>query len=65
MLECIEKSWIYTKDYDNPTEFIWANERGLEALIEMLKLINPPKEMIEEFLNSIYYRHLTYLKNKI
>lgn len=131
MLECIEKCWIYTKNYDNPTDFIWANDqkdlnatttlfiaigeeskkieenlkndisikldwksiagirdkishdyRGIdenllwntihkelynlkEALIEMLKLINPPKEIIDEFLNSIYYRHLIYLKDII
>jgi uncharacterized protein with HEPN domain len=128
MLECVEKCWIYSKDHDNPVDFIWANEqkdlnatislfiaigeeskkieenlkndiqikldwksisgirdkishdyRGIdenllwntinnelhdlkEALVQMLKLINPPKEIIEEFLTTPYYKHLQYLK---
>jgi len=128
MLGCIEKCWIYSKDYDNPTDFIWENEqkdlnatttmfiaigeeskkidkklkndisikldwksiagirdkishdyRGINeqllwntihkelyvlknALIEMIKLINPPKELMSEFLDSVYYRHLQYLR---
>ena len=27
ILECIEKIFIYTKDFDNPVDFIWANEQ--------------------------------------
>ena len=27
MLECIEKCWIYTADFDTPADFIWANEQ--------------------------------------
>jgi len=127
MLECCEKAWIYTKDFDNPIDFIWANEqkelnatislfiaigeeskkidtnlkeavefelswsdiaglrdkishdyRGVDgdilwivihqdlkklknALISMVELINPQKELIEEFLNTPYYKHLCYL----
>ena len=127
MLECCEKAWIYTKDFDNPIDFIWANEqkelnatislfiaigeeskkidknlkeavefelswsdiaglrdkishdyRGVDgdilwivihqdlkklknALISMVDLINPQKELIEEFLNTPYYKHLGYL----
>ncbi len=24
MLECIEKTWIYTKEFENPSDFIWG-----------------------------------------
>jgi uncharacterized protein with HEPN domain len=129
MLECIEKCWIYSKDYDNPHDFVWENDqrdlnatislfiaigeeskkideslkndieikikwkniagirdkishnyRGVNedvlwsiihsdlydvknALIEMITLLNPPKEALNEFLDSIYYKHLQYLRN--
>jgi len=33
------------------------------ALIEMITLLNPPKEALNEFLDSIYYKHLQYLRN--
>ena len=128
MLECIEKCWIYTADFDTPDDFIWANEqkelnavvslfvaigeeskkieqtlkeavsskikwpevagirdkishdyRGIDedilwailkndlfqlknALLEMFKFINPDKEIVKEFLQSPYYKHLLYLK---
>lgn len=127
LLECIEKCWIYTKDYSNVEEFMWANEqkdlnatislfiaigeeskkiqnelkdvisikinwksvagirdkishdyRGInedllwntihnelyllkDALIEMLKLLNIPKDLLKEFLQSKYYIHIQYL----
>ncbi len=32
------------------------------ALIEMIQLINPAKELLNEFLDSVYYRHLSYLR---
>lgn len=32
------------------------------ALIQMIDKINPPKELIKEFLNTPYYKHLQYLK---
>lgn len=32
------------------------------ALIEMIGLINPAKELLNEFLDSVYYRHLGYLR---
>ena len=32
------------------------------ALIEMLKFINPDKGIVTEFLQSPYYKHLLYLK---
>lgn len=32
------------------------------ALVEMLNLVNPPKELLNTFLDSPYYRHLGYLR---
>ncbi len=127
MLECCEKAWVYTKEFKDPIDFIWANEqkelnatislfiaigeeskkidknlkeavefelswsdiaglrdkishdyRGVDgdilwvvihqdlkklkdALISMVDLINPQKELLEEFLNTPYYKHLGYL----
>ncbi|MEA3498454.1 MAG: HepT-like ribonuclease domain-containing protein [Campylobacterota bacterium] len=128
ILECCEKAWIYTKDFNNPTDFIWANEqmelnatislfiaigeeskkidknlkdavtldlswsniaglrdkishdyRGVDgdilwsvihndlqklklALVDMVNLINPPKELLNEVLGTKFYQHLQYLK---
>ncbi len=28
MLECIEKTWIYTAEFQNPNDFVWANEQN-------------------------------------
>lgn len=127
MLECIEKAYVYTKDFDNPVDFIWANDqkelnavislfiaigeeskkidtklkeaviselswsdiaglrdkishdyRGVNGdilwiiihkdlpklkitLLVLLELIDPPKELLSEFLNTPYYKHLSYL----
>lgn len=127
MLECIEKTWIYTKEFDNPTDFIWANEqkelnatislfiaigeeskkiekglkekvscslswkniaglrdkishdyRGVDAdvlwvvihkdleqlkstLINMVEILNPPKELLHDFLVTPHYKHIQYL----
>ena len=127
ILECCEKAWIYTKEFNNPNDFIWANEqkelnatislfiaigeeskkidkslkdsitfelswsdiaglrdkishdyRGVDAnilwsvihkdlpklkfaLIDMINLVNPPKELLIDILNSPYYKHLDYL----
>jgi uncharacterized protein with HEPN domain len=129
ILECIEKTWIYTKEFDNPTDFIWANEqkelnatislfiaigeeskkieqvlkdaiqsnflwkdvaglrdkishdyRGVNpdilwsvihkdlsklksSLIEMMHLINPPRELLKKFLSTPHYKHIQYLIN--
>ncbi len=130
MLECIEKCWIYTKEFDSAYEFFWANEqkelnavislfiaigeeskkidpklkrsistkidwsnvarlrdkishnyRGIdedilwsiikndllilkEALLEILDIIKPEKELIKEALKSPYYQHISYLKDR-
>jgi uncharacterized protein with HEPN domain len=127
MLECVEKCWIYSREFKSGHEFVWANDqkelnavislfiaigeeskkiekslkddiktdikwsdvaklrdkishdyRGTDAdvlwaviqkdlpnlkdaIIEMIKLINPSNELLEEFLSSPYYRHLSYL----
>lgn len=124
MLEWIEKAWIYTQDFNNPNDFIWANEqkelnatislfiaigeeakkiddslkehvacdlswkdiaglrdkishdyRGVDAdilwsvihkdltklketLIAMTQRIDPPKELLEEFLSTPHYKHI-------
>ncbi len=130
MLECIEKTWIYTQDHDSAVDFIFANQqkdlnavitmfvaigeeskkietslkesinsdinwkniagirdkishdyRGTDekllwntinkdlyllknALIDMIELINPPQALLDEFLSSVYYQHLQYLKGR-
>jgi uncharacterized protein with HEPN domain len=48
-------------------EILWAVikkdlPRLKNALLEMLGLIKPSKELIAEFLDSPYYKHLTYLR---
>ena len=36
MLECCEKAWIYTKEFSNLNDFIWANEqKELNATISL------------------------------
>ncbi len=126
MLECIEKCWIYTQDFKDPNDFIWANDqkelnatislfiaigeeskkvdtslkdavtfdlswkdiaglrdkishdyRGVDAdilwavihkdlkrlkstLTEMVQKIDPPAELLKEFLSTPHYRHLQY-----
>ena len=27
MLECIEKTWIYTKGFNNPNDLIWSHDQ--------------------------------------
>lgn len=127
MLECIEKTWIYTKNFNNPNDLVFSNEqielnatislfiaigeeskkiehllkesvscdftwkdiaglrdkishdyRGVDAdilwtvihkdlpklkmaLVEMTDKINPPKELLKEFLSTPHYKHLQYL----
>ena len=128
ILECIEKCWLYSKDYKTAQDFIFLNEqrdynatlmmftaigeeskkidrelkqsitstivwsdvagmrdkishdyRGIdakilwntihkelytlkEAVLQILDLLNPPKDLIDEILHTPYYQNLQYLK---
>ena len=128
ILECIEKCWLYSKDYKTAQDFIFLNEqrdynatlmmftaigeeskkidrelkqsitstivwsdvagmrdkishdyRGIdakilwntihkelytlkEAVLQILDLLNPPKDLINEILDTPYYQNLLYLK---
>ena len=128
ILECIEKCWLYSKDYKTAQDFIFLNEqrdynatlmmftaigeeskkidrelkqsitstivwsdvagmrdkishdyRGIdakilwntihkelytlkEAVLQILDLLNPPKDLIDEILDTPYYQNLQYLK---
>lgn len=47
ILECCEKAWLYTKDFDNPTDFIWANEqKELNAIISLFIAIGEESKKI-------------------
>jgi uncharacterized protein with HEPN domain len=49
MLECIEKIWIYTKDFNNPNELIWSNEQiELNATISLFIAIGEESKKIEQ-----------------
>ncbi|MBU0632579.1 DUF86 domain-containing protein [bacterium] len=53
MLECIEKTWIYTKEFDNPNDFIWANEqKELNATISLFIAIGEESKKIEQSLKD-------------
>ena len=128
ILECIEKCWLYSKDYKTAQDFIFLNEqrdynatlmmftaigeeskkidqelkqgidttivwsdvagmrdkishdyRGIDAkilwntihkelytlketILQILDLLNPPKDLINEILDTPYYQNLQYLK---
>jgi uncharacterized protein with HEPN domain len=55
MLECIEKCWIYTKEFDSAYEFLWANEqKELNAVISMFIAIGEESKKIDtELKNSV------------
>ncbi len=48
MLECIEKCWIYTKDFENANDLAEANDQ---------------KELLNKFLEYPHYKHLKYLNS--
>lgn len=53
MLECIEKTWIYTKNFDNPNDLIWSNEQiELNATISLFIAIGEESKKIEHLLKE-------------
>ena len=53
MLECCEKAWIYTKEFDSPIDFIWANEqKELNATISLFIAIGEESKKIDKSLKN-------------
>jgi len=53
ILECIEKCWIYTKDFDSAYEFLWANEqKELNAVISLFIAIGEESKKIDDNLKN-------------
>jgi uncharacterized protein with HEPN domain len=53
MLECIEKTWIYTKNFSNPSDLIWSNEQiELNATISLFIAIGEESKKIEQSLKE-------------
>lgn len=71
MLECIEKTWIYTKDFTNPSDLIWSNEqKELNATISLFIAIGEESKKIEHSLKdsiqcSFSWREIAGLRDKI
>ena len=71
MLECIEKTWIYTQEFDNPTDFIWANEqKELNATISLFIAIGEEAKKIDTTLKDevpceLSWKNIAGLRDKI
>ena len=53
MLGCIEKCWIYTKDFDTPLDFVFANQqKDLNAVISMFIAIGEESKKIDKKLKD-------------
>ena len=53
MLECCEKSWLYTKEFQNPIDFVWANEqKELNATISLFIAIGEESKKIDKNLKD-------------
>ncbi|MFT5660651.1 MAG: hypothetical protein ACI9TV_001293 [Sulfurimonas sp.] len=53
MLECIEKTWIYTKGFSNPSDLIWSNEQiEFNATISLFIAIGEESKKIEQLLKD-------------
>jgi len=53
MLECCEKAWLYTKEFQNPIDFIWANEqKELNATISLFIAIGEESKKIDKNLKD-------------
>jgi len=53
ILECCEKAWIYTQNFSNPIDFIWANEqKELNATISLFIAIGEESKKIDKNLKD-------------
>ena len=71
MLECIEKTWIYTQEFSNPDDFIWANEqKELNATISLFIAIGEEAKKIDISLKNavscdLSWKEIAGLRDKI
>ena len=71
MLECIEKAFIYTSEFNNPTDFIWANEqRELNATVSLFIAIGEEAKKIDQNLKDavktdLSWKDIAGLRDKI
>ena len=71
MLECIEKAWIYTEEFNNPLDFIWANEqKELNAIISLFIAIGEESKKIDISLKEtipceLSWKDIAGLRDKI
>lgn len=53
LLECIEKTWIYTKDFTSPSDLIWSNEQvEFNATISLFIAIGEESKKIDQLLKD-------------
>lgn len=61
MLECIEKTWIYTSEFNSPIDFIWANEqKELNATISLFIAIGEESKKIDTMLKEAVVSELSW-----
>jgi len=71
ILEYIEKTWIYTESFNNPSDFIWANEqKELNATISLFIAIGEESKKIDSSLKNIVkcdlsWKDIAGLRDKI
>jgi uncharacterized protein with HEPN domain len=57
----IQKTWIYTKEFKNPNDFIWANDqKKLNATISLFIAIGEEAKKIDSSLKEIVYCDLSW-----
>lgn len=71
ILECIEKSWIYTQGFKDPNDFIWANDqKELNATISLFIAIGEESKKIDTSLKNavifdLSWKDIAGLRDKI
>ncbi len=69
MLECIEKIWIYSKEFTNPDEFVSANDqKELNATISLFVAIGEESKKIDKSLKDLTnfnWKSIAGLRDKI